>query len=379
MPVRLSAALTVVMSALLLLALSVPAASFADPASDLAAAQEEESAASANVAAADAEVKQAEKALEPVEKKANAADEAAEVAESEAAEIKGELESERTGAAEEVEAAEANYDGEKSTHDTTTAIGFGIAGLSLLIAVGAFIFSKVQKWPFSKRLTQVAVGGLGVLLLIGLGIAFIPSSPQAPEFSDETMELAADAQGDPADPPTDELTEAEEAAAPLITKAKPLAEAREEAEDSVSNAESKLDDAKSELNDATSEVTYAQNVVEREERKAEKEAAFREEATAIDYDQLIKNPYRYEGEKVVYTGQIFQIQEGYGGFMLLSVTDEGYGFWTDEIYVTGFGEIESAEEDSVTVYGTVTGAKEYATQGGGTNYVPQIKAKYVDE
>jgi hypothetical protein len=33
----------------------------------------------------------------------------------------------------------------------------------------------------------------------------------------------------------------------------------------------------------------------------------------------------------------------------------------------------------LTVYGTVTGAEEYDTQGGGSNYVPKIKAKYVDE
>ena len=140
-----------------------------------------------------------------------------------------------------------------------------------------------------------------------------------------------------------------------------------------------MEKAEAEASKAKKKVSLASSVVRREEREAAKEAAFREEATTIDYDQLIKNPYRYIGEKVVYTGQIFQIQEGAGSFMLLSVTDEGYGFWTDEIWIAGFGGVESAEEDIITVYGTVAGAEEYETAIGGSNYVPRIKAKYIDE
>lgn len=378
MPVRLSVLFSVLLSALLLFSVT-PTISAADPASDLAVAEEAESEASTKVSAAEAEVEQAEQKLKPIQRKANAADEAAEEAESEAENVRDELVEERTEAAAEIESVEADYDDEKSAHDTTTAIGLGIAGLALLIAAGAFVFGKIRKWPLSKRLTQLSASALGVLFLIGLGLAFIPSSPEAPEFSNETKALAAEADGDPADPPSEELIEAEEAAEPLIERAEPLDESRDEAEGAASDAESRLEEAQSSLHSAKREVKFAENVVEREERKAEKEAAFREEATSIDYDQLIKNPYRYIGEKVVYTGQIFQIQEGLGSFMLLSVTDEGYGFWTDEIWVSGFGEIESAEEDVITVYGTVTGAEEYDTQGGGSNYVPKIKAKYVDE
>jgi hypothetical protein len=120
-------------------------------------------------------------------------------------------------------------------------------------------------------------------------------------------------------------------------------------------------------------------VVAREEKVVAEETSFKEEATAIDYDQLIKNPFHYVGEKVVYTGQIFQISEGFEDFMLLSVTDEGYGFWDDNVWVTGFGHIDGAEEDIITVYGIVAGAEEYETQIGGSTYVPKIRAKYIDE
>jgi hypothetical protein len=367
------------MASVLVLGFSASSVAVADPASDLAVAEEAESAAQAELASAESEIETAEKALEPIRKRADAADEAAEEAEFDAEDVRDELIFERTEASEEIEAAEADYEDEQSTHDTLTLIGLVIAVAAALIALGAFVFSRFKKWPLARRWTQIAAGGLGVVFLVGLGLAVLPAAPEQPEFSAETERLAAEAGDDPADPPSKELIEAEAAAKPLLKKAEPLDAAREDAEDVLADAESNLEDAESELNRTKRQVNVAANVVEREEREAAKEAAFREEATTIDYDQLIKNPYRYVGEKVVYTGQIFQIQEGVGSFMLLSVTDEGYGFWTDEVWVSGFGEIESAEEDIVTVYGTVTGAEEYETQIGGSNFVPKVKAKYIDE
>ena len=65
--------------------------------------------------------------------------------------------------------------------------------------------------------------------------------------------------------------------------------------------------------------------------------------------------------------------------MLLSVTDEGYGFWTDNIWVNFTEPIAAAEEDVVTVYGKMTGSEEYETQIGGSTYVPRMNAKYIDE
>jgi len=65
--------------------------------------------------------------------------------------------------------------------------------------------------------------------------------------------------------------------------------------------------------------------------------------------------------------------------MLLSVTDEGYGFWTDNVWVEFDEPTEAAEEDIITVYGKITGSEEYETQIGGSTYVPRMKAKYIDE
>jgi hypothetical protein len=108
--------------------------------------------------------------------------------------------------------------------------------------------------------------------------------------------------------------------------------------------------------------------------------AFVAATTTIPYDQLIKSPDRYIGTKVRYYGEIFQIQENYGGgIMLLSVTDLGYGVWTDEIWVNYNGHIAGADGDSITVYGIVNGSKSYKTQIGGERYVPEISAKYIVE
>ena len=124
----------------------------------------------------------------------------------------------------------------------------------------------------------------------------------------------------------------------------------------------------------------AQKDAAKREREAAARQAFINSAKTIPYKQLIKDPESYAGQKVAYQGQIFQIQQSGGaGVMLLSVTDEGYGLWTDEIWVNYHQSVKSAKDDIITVYGTVTGTKTYDTQIGGTRYVPQIDAKYIVE
>jgi hypothetical protein len=126
----------------------------------------------------------------------------------------------------------------------------------------------------------------------------------------------------------------------------------------------------------TRNLTAAEKAAQRE---AERQA-FIDAATTIPYNQLAKNPKRYKGTKVVYRGQIFQIQEDLGQtWMLLSVTDEGYGFWDDNVWVEYDGTIKGAEEDVITVYGTITGEQSYETQVGGETYVPKMRATYVVE
>jgi hypothetical protein len=114
-------------------------------------------------------------------------------------------------------------------------------------------------------------------------------------------------------------------------------------------------------------------------REAQRKQDFINKAQVIPYAQLIKDTTPYEGKPIHLHGQIFQIQQqqGMGGIMLLSVTDEGYGLWTDQVWVDYSHDIPYAEKDMVDLWATVTGTKTYDTQSGGSRYVPEVEAKYI--
>jgi len=127
------------------------------------------------------------------------------------------------------------------------------------------------------------------------------------------------------------------------------------------------------------EIAAARREKRRQAAEARREK-FKADSIEIPYNQLNKNPERYAGKKVVYTGKILQIQEeGDQGFMLLSVTNEGYDIWTDNVWVNYFRAIDSAEEDILKIYGVVKGSRSYETQIGGETYVPEIDARYIEE
>ncbi len=116
-------------------------------------------------------------------------------------------------------------------------------------------------------------------------------------------------------------------------------------------------------------------------RRAQEVRKYKSSARTIPYNQLTKNADRYAGDRVKFTGQIFQIQEDGddGGMMLLAVTDEGYDIWTDNVWVNYDRSIKSAEDDIVTVYGEIDGSRSYDTQIGGETYVPEMTAEYIEE
>lgn len=115
----------------------------------------------------------------------------------------------------------------------------------------------------------------------------------------------------------------------------------------------------------------------RQAREAQARANFEAAAQTISYKQALAHPSEYKGEKVKYYGQILQVQED-GPFtvVLLQVTDEGYDIWDDPVWVDIPGHIHGAEDDMLTVYGTLRGNKSYDTQMGGNTTVPRVEAKY---
>jgi hypothetical protein len=135
----------------------------------------------------------------------------------------------------------------------------------------------------------------------------------------------------------------------------------------------------------TRELSPAERKERAERRRAREEAKLAElraNAQQIDPGLLQKDPDRYYGETVVMTGEIFQIQEGGGNFLLMSTEcDTEYDITLcdgPDVYVSYDFSTDKQEEDLVTVYGIVKGGKEYDTQIGGSNYVAHIKARIIE-
>lgn len=360
--------------------LAAPAPAYADPAADLAAAESDLGEATSKLAAAKQQLQRRQRELRPIASRAQRLRAAADRAEARVESVAAALRDERLEAAEVIAEAREKHDDEESRRDTLVAAGIALIAIAVLAAIVAVVLRRRQKWPLSAQWTRVAFGGLGILFVGGIALIVLPGAPEEPRFTPEQLALAADAEGDPLDPPTPELERARAKAAPRLAAARSAAKDEARAKAKVARAQREVERAKRAHARAEQRTDKARSVVARLEREEEEEAAFREEAKTIDYDQLIKDASDYKGEKVVYTGQIFQIQEFAGeSIILLSVTDEGYGFWTDNIWVDYAGEIDSAEEDIITVYGKITGSKEYETQIGGSTYVPRMTAKYIDE
>jgi|GEM_PF-2954949 len=294
-------------------------------------------------------------------------------------ELTAEIKQSRQDAAAEIESAEQAYADDQDSHDRNVLIGLIVLGIGLIGGIAFFAATRFSSWQPQRWLTIAASAAAAILALVGLVLIVTAPSAEEPTFSEELVAEAEMADESPQDDPTPELAAALEKERPYKQKAARLGAIIEE---KIAAAEDIADEAgaiESRRGDAQEDVKFLTGRLEAAEAEVAKEESFKAEAVTIDYKQLIKNPSRYIGEPVVYTGQIFQIQEGYGeNFMLLSVTDEGYGFWTDEVWVDG-AHTNAAEEDIITVYGTVTGAESYETQIGGSNFVPRIKAKYIEE
>jgi hypothetical protein len=100
---------------------------------------------------------------------------------------------------------------------------------------------------------------------------------------------------------------------------------------------------------------------------------FESQANALDYKQVIKDPNSFTGQTAEFKGKILQIQEQSGqGAMLLSVTNLGYGVYTNNVYITYSGHTDAVEGDIVTVYGQMSGSYTYTSQANYQLTVPSM-------
>ena len=97
------------------------------------------------------------------------------------------------------------------------------------------------------------------------------------------------------------------------------------------------------------------------------------------YVELEKNPEGYAGTRCKFKGQVVQAMvEGDRTMLRVNVTDMGYGYWDDTVYVTIKGTTPAVENSIVMVYGTITGSETYESQAAWTITIPAVEAEYVD-
>ena len=111
------------------------------------------------------------------------------------------------------------------------------------------------------------------------------------------------------------------------------------------------------------------------------ESQYKEKCQSISYDSLARDPSKYKGELVKFTGEVIQVLEESGIVaMRVNVTNNGYGYYDDTVYVWYlYDEDESKflEDDIITFYGEYDGLYSYESVLGATITIPEVFAKYI--
>lgn len=162
-------------------------------------------------------------------------------------------------------------------------------------------------------------------------------------------------------------------------KVETTAKPKEETPEEKAAREKKEAEEKALAEQKAKEEVAAKAKAEEEARiKAEQEAtAKKANAKTIDYPQLKKNPDRYKGEYVKYTGKILQILEGDNITNIrLAVTPTSYGYNpNDVIFIEYSGYTDFVDDDIITVYGEIYGSYSYKSQAGFDIALPGLLAK----
>lgn len=119
--------------------------------------------------------------------------------------------------------------------------------------------------------------------------------------------------------------------------------------------------------------------------KAERLSAYKTKCGTYSYKEIARNPDKYEGKYMKFTGKVVQVQEAesflYYSVYRISVTNNGYGYYDDTVYVTcdNYGEGDRIlEDDIVTFYGECKGVKTYETVMGANITIPWVEAEFIE-
>lgn len=159
-------------------------------------------------------------------------------------------------------------------------------------------------------------------------------------------------------------------------KVETAAKPKEKTTEEIAEQETKEAEAKESGEQKTQEKAEQEEKSKQEKKEADI-AAKKANAKTIDYPQLKKNPDRYKGEYVKYTGKIIQILEGKDITNIrLAVTETEFGYdYDDEIFIEYDGYTDYVDEDIITVYGEIYGTYTYVSQAGYNISLPGLIAE----
>ena len=161
-------------------------------------------------------------------------------------------------------------------------------------------------------------------------------------------------------------------------KEKEEAEKKAQEEKEKKEAEEK---AKKEKEEADKKAKEEQKKAE-QEAKVNEEKAFKDSCKTYKYKEIARNPDKYVGKNVKFTGEVMQVSEGWFNSVtiLLQVTKNEYGWYEDTVYCNYTykdGEDKILEDDIITIYGTCEGDTSYISVLGSSITIPEVNIKYL--
>ena len=106
---------------------------------------------------------------------------------------------------------------------------------------------------------------------------------------------------------------------------------------------------------------------------------YKDHCKSVDYKKLARNPGKYEGRRIKFSGRVLQVQESGGGYLPVTVLRVATkGRWDNVIYVRIYGKMNSRilEGDKVTLWGEYTGVYTYTSVLGAGITIPSMTAEY---
>jgi hypothetical protein len=117
-------------------------------------------------------------------------------------------------------------------------------------------------------------------------------------------------------------------------------------------------------------------VEELPEEKVETPEQFKVSCIVVSYDELLRYPEKYDGERINIKGYVVQTTNY--GFLHINMTEDGYGFSDDRTVIYPPEDSPRIiEDDIINVWGFGGGVETYTTVLGSEKTIPVINAEYI--